>query len=187
MQTTLTTKGLFVFGLNIDQQATREFAINLFDWSYKNQNVPVRININSTGGNLHDALFLFEIFGQLRALGHHLTIAVNGRCASCASWLLQAADKRIIGANSWLMFHEVSSAASGTTTAIKRELNRDEELNAQTISLFCSRSRLTPEHVRKEIENGKDWWIGAEEALTMGLVDEIERAPAFANQQQKEQ
>jgi ATP-dependent protease ClpP protease subunit len=177
---THTTKGLFIFGLNFDQQATREFAINLFDWSGKNHGVPMRININSLGGNPLDALFLFEIFGQLRKLGHHLTIAVNGRCASCACWLIQAADKRVIGANSWLMFHQISSAANGNMNAMKRELARDEQLNEQTIKLFCSRSKFTPAHVHAEIDDGKDWWISAEEALHYRLVDAVEYAPAFA-------
>lgn len=174
-----TTKGLFIFGLNFDQLATREFAINLFDWSGKNHGVPLRININSLGGNPLDALFLFETFGQLRALGHHLTLAVNGRCSSCASWVIQAADKRIIGANSWLMFHQISSAANGNMNAIKAELARDEQLNEQTIGLFCSRSKLTPAEVHTKIDDGKDWWISAEEALTHGLVDTVEYAPAF--------
>lgn len=175
-----TTKGLFIFGLNIDQQATREFAINLFNWSTNNHGEPIRVNINSTGGNPLDAIFLFETFGQLRALGHHLTIAVNGRCASCASWLIQAADKRVIGANSWLMFHQISSAANGNMNAMKRELNRDEQLNEQTIKLLCSRSKLTPAQVHAEIDDGKDWWISAEEALTHRLVDAVEYSPAFA-------
>jgi len=174
-----TTKGLFIFGLNFDQAATREFAINLFNWSGNNHSEPLRVNINSLGGNPLDALFLFEIFGQLRALGHHLTIAVNGRCASCASWLVQAADKRVIGANSWLMFHQISSAANGNMNAMKAELARDEQLNEQTIKLLCSRSKLTSEQVHAEIDDGKDWWISAEEALRHGLVDAVEYAPAF--------
>lgn len=175
-----TTKGLFIFGLNFDQQATREFAINLLDWSSNNHGAPLRVNINSLGGNPLDAIFLFETFGQLRALGHHLTIAVNGRCASCASWLVQAADKRVIGANSWLMFHQISSAANGNMNAMKRELNRDEQLNEQTVKLLCSRSKLTAAQVHEQIDDGKDWWISADEALSQGLVDVIEQAPAFA-------
>lgn len=180
MDTTIpTTNGLFVFGLNFDQQATREFAITLFNWSSNNQGMPLRIHMNSMGGNPLDALFLFETFGQLRSLGHHLTIAVNGRCASCASWLIQAADRRVIGANSWLMFHQISSAANGNVNAMKRELERDEQLNEQTIKLFCSRSMFNPKHVHVEIDDGKDWWISAEDALKYRLVDAIEHAPAF--------
>lgn len=181
MQNTITTtRGLFIFGLNFDQQSTREFAINLFNWSGNNRSEPLRVNINSLGGNPLDAIFLYEIFGQLRTLGHHLTIAVTGRSASCASWLLQAADKRVIGANSWLMFHQISSAANGNMNAIKAELARDEQLNEQTIKLFCSRSKLTPAEVHTKIDDGKDWWISAEEALQFGLVDTVENAPAFA-------
>jgi len=78
------------------------------------------------------------------------------------------------------MFHQISSAADGNMNAIKRELVRDEQLNEQTIKLFCSRSKLTPEEVHTHIDDGKDWWIGADEALANRLVDAIEYPAPFA-------
>lgn len=179
------TQGLFIFGLNIDQQATREFAINLFNWSGNNAKQPLRININSLGGNPLDAMFLYEVFGQLRSLGHHLTIAVNGRAASCASWLVQAADTRAIGATSWLMVHQISSKADGNITEMKREIARCEQLQEQTMKLLSARSKLTLDVIAKQLESGADWWISADEALALGLVDVIEYAPAFAQPSQQ--
>lgn len=172
---------IFVFGLSVDQQAAREFAINLFDWSRNNAGRGLRINLNSGGGNIQNAMFLYESFGQLRALGHHLTIAVSGRAASCAAWLVQAADVRIIGSVSEFLIHEVSSAVDGTLSDIRRELERCTQLQNKTFDLLCSRSNLTHEQIHTRVDGGIDWWISAKEALELGLVDRIESAPAFKN------
>lgn len=170
---------IFVFGVYTDQQTTRDFAINLVNWSKNNPGVPLRVNINSGGGNILDSLFLFEEFGRLRLAGHRITIAVYGRCASCAGWLIQAADRRIIGKNSWIQIHEVSSAVDGTLSKIRQELARCEELQNQTIGILTSRSKLTAKEIHDNIDGGRDWWIGAQEALEKGLVDEIEEVPGF--------
>lgn len=175
------SEAVFIFAIGIDQQTSREFAINLINWSDKNPNRALRININSQGGNILDSLFLREEFARLRKRGHYLTMAAYGRSASCAAWLLQAADKRIIGADSWLLIHEVTSTMNGSfsRSAIKAELDRVDELQAQTNELLCRRSKLTPEKILANIAGGKDWWLNARTSLNEGLVDEIEEAPPF--------
>jgi ATP-dependent protease ClpP protease subunit len=174
-----TNTAVFIFSLTIDAQAARDFAILLNEWSRKSENAgrPVRIDLNSTGGNINDCLFLQGELQRLRREGHHLTIAVYGRAASCSSWLLQCADVRIIDADSYLMFHEVSSAANGTITAMKQEIRRMEQLQHQTIGLLIRKStKIDREFVERHIAGGGDWWITAQEAKEWELVDEIEFA-----------
>ena len=177
-------KGVFVFAIGIDQVSARDFAINLVNWSRNNPKKPIRINVNSQGGIILDSLFLFDTLGYLRTLGHHITIAVYGRSASCASWFLQAADLRIIGANSWLLIHEVASEVKGTRTAIRAELERVDQLQAQTNAILCSRTKnvvngLTCEKIERNIAGGRDWWLNALQSKAEGLVDEIEEVPAY--------
>jgi ATP-dependent Clp protease protease subunit len=175
-------KGVFFFSIGIDQVSTREFAIMLVNWCRDNPGHKIRININSQGGVILDALFLLDTLNFLRSIGHHVTIAVYGRSASCAGWLLQAADVRIIGAHSWFLIHEVSSEVKGSKSALKAELARVEQLQNQTSTILCSRTggRLTIEKIDKEIDGGRDWWLTAQEALDYGLVDEIEAVKPFA-------
>lgn len=172
-------EAVFVFASALDQQAVREFVINLISWSGNNAGAPLRVDLNCQGGNILDALMLFEEFGRLRKAGHHLTIAVFGRGASSAGWILQAADVRIIGANSWILVHEVSSKAEGPLSVMKREIKRCEELQTQTFGILCGRSKMTRERIDKETAEGKDWWIPALEARELGLVDQIEEPAAF--------
>jgi|AGTN01.3.fsa_nt_gi Protease subunit of ATP-dependent Clp proteases len=170
----------FIFGIGLDQQTTRTFVINLQDWSKNNERQPLRVNVNSGGGNILDSLFLYEEFNRIRSAGHHLTMAVYGRAGSCAGWLLQAADRRIIGANSWILLHEVSSAVDGTLSEIRAELERCEELQHQTNAIITRRSKLTEAELMKLIDGGRNKWVNATKALEWGLVDEIEAETPFA-------
>jgi len=186
MQTQPTAVGeeaVFIFSLFIDGQTAREFAIMLNEWSCANKGRRLRVILNSGGGNISDGLFLYEEFLRLRRNGHHLTLAAYGRAASSAGWLLQAAANRVIGAQSWILIHEVSSKVEGTLTAIRNELNRVEQLQNQSFELLMSRTKkLTRETIVGKISGGGEWWISAKEALELGLVDLIEEAPASNGQ-----
>lgn len=170
----------FIFGIGLDSQTTRDFVMNLQSWSKNNEKAPLRINVNSGGGNILDSLFFYEQLNRIRSAGHHLTMAVCGRAGSCASWLIQAADRRIIGANSWILLHEVSSAVDGTLSQIREELHRCEELQRQTNGIIARRSKLTVDDISKLIDGGRDKWVNAKQALEWGLVDEIEAEHPFA-------
>jgi ATP-dependent Clp protease, protease subunit len=170
----------FIFGIGLDQQTTRTFVINLQDWSKSNEGSPLRVNVNSGGGNILDSLFLYEQLNRIRSAKHHLTMAVYGRAGSCAAWLIQAADWRIIGRNSWILLHEVSSAVDGTLSQIRRELERCEALQKQTNGIITRRSKLSEAELLKHIDGGYDKWVNAEQALEWGLVDEIEEETPFA-------
>ena len=178
--TSTNNEALFVFANSVDQQSVKDFVINLINWSGNNAGRPLRVDINSQGGNILDGLMLFEEFARLRRQGHKLTIAVYGRAASVAGWLLQAADVRIIGANSWLLIHEVHSRMEGSLTALKQEVARCEQLQDQTYGLLVERSKLTRAQLDKETANGRDWWLSAPKVLELGLADVVEYA-SFSN------
>ena len=179
----------FSFGLNIDSTSAGNFIIELYNWSSKAENKfkPLRINLHSGGGNIADAEHLYETFVHLRSLGHFLTIVIHGRAASCAGWVVQAADLRVIGKQSEMLIHQVSSKCDGNITAFERELKRMKHLQRKTVRILCERSAvtpnvktvLTPEIVARKLRHGEDWWLDAETAHAYGLVDRIEDQPAY--------
>ncbi len=169
---------VFIFSLGVTEQSAREFAINLNEWSTRNPRRPVRVHMNSTGGNVNDGLFLLEALDYLRGRGHHLTVAAHGRVASSSGWIMQRADRRVIGIHSWFHIHELTSSVSGTISAFRNELARMEQLEKQTFALLTSRTKkLTIEMIKEHVSGGRDWWLSAQEALEMGLVDALEETP----------
>jgi len=177
-------EAVFIYGLDNDRQTTREFAITLNEWACKSDNEkrPIRFNMNSGGGLILDSLFLGETFSHLRRRGHFLTGAAYGRASSCAAWLLQLFDVRIIGAESWLLVHQVSSEMKGPIDVMKAEIARCEDLQEQTDNLLIRRTngKLTRAIIGEHISGGRDWWINAHDAKNKwGLVDVVEETPEF--------
>ncbi|MDZ4837834.1 MAG: ATP-dependent Clp protease proteolytic subunit [Candidatus Melainabacteria bacterium] len=172
----------YVFHKGIDQDSVRDFVL----WAKPTPaEKGIRLELNSQGGGILDCISLFEEVGGLRKRGHKVTVAVLGRAASCAGWVLQGADKRIIGEHSWVLIHEVHSEVKfGPRSAIAAELARVDALQNQTYGILCSRTKdikggLTLEMINEHCSTGQDWWIDAPTALELGLVDAIEYAPVF--------
>jgi len=173
------TQGNFIFSEQITQASVLELTTTLEDWSSENPDLPIRITLNSPGGDVLASFALVDELNHLRNKGHKLTIAVYGMAASAAAWVLQAADYRIIGANSTILIHEISSGSQGKLSDLKASMARSQSLQDQFLKLLAKRSRLTIKLMHLRIDGGKDWWLSADEAKRFGLVDEIEpvRAP----------
>lgn len=144
------------------------------------------IDINSPGGSAIAGMHLFDqiVAYSKRGKGsHHITITVRGMAASMAGILLQAADKRRIGPEAFLMIHEISAGTGGKIGEIKDDVKWYERMCERVASIFVKRAT----EAAKENDNIKgisaaafkkswertDWWIDSEEALKLGFVDEI--------------
>ena len=89
-----------------------------------------------------------------------------------AGILLQAGDKRWIGHQSWILIHRASFGAIGKSFEIEDEVELIKRIEERIINIFTTRSNLTSLKIKRNWDR-KDWWINADEALEMGLVDEI--------------
>ena len=92
--------------------------------------------------------------------------------ASMAGILLQAGDVRWIGHQAWLMIHRAAFGAIGKTYEIEDEVKLVKRIEGRILDIFTSRSKLTRHKIVRNWDR-KDWWIDADEALEMGLVDEV--------------
>jgi len=165
----------FMFYDEITQASVAAMTAKLESWSEDNPDQPLRLMLNSPGGDVFASFALMDELNHLRHDGHKLTIVVYGMAASAAGWIVQAGDKRVIGANSSILIHEVSSGTEGKLSKMKEDIARSEQLQEQFIQLLTSRSKLTARIIHSHIDGGHDWWISAQEAKKLGLVDQIER------------
>lgn len=135
---------------------------------------PITITFNSPGGSMMDGMALFDYIRFMRDRGHHVTIIALGYAASMAGILLQAADTRVMAKGSWLLIHEVAFGAAGKIGEVEDMYEFGKKLKDQAAAIFVERSggRLTREELDKNWTR-KDWWLSAEEALALGLIDEI--------------
>lgn len=147
-------------------------------WHRRDPNSPWNITINSPGG---DGDYGFHLFDQLGAYSkrrngtHHITMTVRGMAASMGGILLQAADERVMGANAFILIHQVSSWAQGSLGDLKDQIKRLDMLTDNVIDLFMERAN-TKNITRKQFIsswNRTDWWITATKAVEYGFADRL--------------
>lgn len=128
----------------------------------------------SPGGGVIPGFALFDHLRWLSSQGHRIITGCTGMAASMGGILVQAGDHRWMSAESWYMIHRAAFGASGKTFEIEDEVEWVKRVEKRIVNIFSTRSdgRLTASKIKRNWDR-KDWWIESDEALTLGLVDEV--------------
>lgn len=133
----------------------------------------ITIVLNSPGGSVTQGFAIYDAICQSRCNIH---ILVRGEAFSMASIIVQAADKRIMGPKSSMMIHVGSEYAEGSPKQVQRtvaEFKRQTQIMEQ---IYMKRIlKKNPNFTLKELQEmmSVDFYISAEEAIKLGLADEI--------------
>lgn len=134
----------------------------------------VVINIRSTGGDLNDALMIYD---AASALGVEVVTRCYGYVASAATVIAQAASKgsREISANALYLIHCCESSVEGNSHSLSLTKQLLDKSDERLVEIYASTSGRGAEEFRKLMnENGgKGRWLSPQEALQAGLVDRI--------------
>lgn len=141
----------------------------------------VVVNIRSTGGDVNDALLIYEALKEVK----NVETTCYGYTASAATIIAQAAamGKRKMSANGLYLIHQASTYADGNANEMgaKAELLKKTDERIARIYEMAS-GRPAEEFTALMAENnGNGRWLSAEEALAAGLIDEIVNASHITN------
>jgi ATP-dependent Clp endopeptidase proteolytic subunit ClpP len=161
----------YTFYARVEEDSVRTCMATLASWSSKAPAAPLTIVFNSPGGAVHDGLALFDFLHHLRAGGHHLTTIALGRAASMGAVLLQAGDRRVVGANAFLMLHEVSNGVGGKVSELEESVELSKRLQKRLLAILAERSTLGVAQIQRRWAR-RDWWLDAEETVSLGFADE---------------
>ena len=144
----------------------------LTQWSRCDPGCDIEIVISSGGGGIIPGFELFDFIQDLRNKGHTITTGSLGMAASMAGILLQAGSVRWLGHQSWMMIHRAAFGAFGKTYEVEDEVEFVKRIEARILDIFTARSDLTTRKIKRNWDR-KDWWISSDQALKLGLIDEV--------------
>jgi len=163
---------VYVFDESVSEGSVKKCINQLTLWARQKPDCEIELQINSPGGSVIDGFALIDFIRDLREKGHEVTTVAFGMAASMAGVLLQAGDKRVMGANCLLLIHEASYGISGDHGDVEDRVEMVKIMHDKILSLFAERSSLNKAQIGRKWRR-KDWWLPAEIALKHGFIDEV--------------
>jgi ATP-dependent Clp protease protease subunit len=164
---------------NIDDNTAEMFSRSLLLMAVQRSgrtDRPITVYVNSTGGSVGAGFSMMEmVYHMKREYNIRVHMHVTGAAYSMAAVLVQAGDHRSMGPLSTMMLHSSSWVLSGEDERIFRDYQKlSEHYQNVTSQIFAKRTeRKDAAWWRRFIYSGRDRFLGAEECLELGLVDEI--------------
>ncbi len=129
---------------------------------------PVRLRINSPGGDVFDGL---AIYNALRAYPGEVTVSIEGIAASIASVIAMAGKTIRAAGNSFLMLHDPHAFCLGTAADMTAMANLLTKIKGSLVATY-RRSGKGDRTI--EAWMGAETWFTAVEAQAAGLVDAVD-------------
>lgn len=135
----------------------------------------VQVNINSFGG---DVFAGFTIYNFLKSLPK-VEIHVLGVAASIAGVVALASQELYIAKGGFLMLHEPTAVVSGNSKVLRARSDLLSAISEAIDDIYATKTRKTKEEIRAWME--AETWIGAEEAVDLGLAKKLLDKTAATN------
>ncbi len=134
----------------------------------------VIVNIRSTGGDVNDALLIYD---ALLTLNASITTRCWGYVASAATVIAQAASEgqREISPNSLYLIHSASCAVEGNAIELAQRLELLRKTDERLAELYARRSGREAEIYSSLMaeESGAGRWLTAAEVIDLALADSL--------------
>ncbi len=134
----------------------------------------VVVNIRSTGGDVNDAMLIYE---ALSSLNIPITTRCYGYVASAATVIAQAASEgnRLISANALYLVHNSTCAAEGNAAELSAKMDLLLKTDERLSELYARRSGRTAQEYQALMseDSGNGRWLTAQETIDAGLTDAI--------------
>lgn len=124
--------------------------------------------INSPGGLIYEGLGIYNALSRFPAtvITHNV-----GAAWSCASWILQAGDERLMSENASWMTHNAMGGAFGDYKYLQKESEILLKMNRNIADTYAKRTGRRAETFLAMME--EETWLDAKEAADGRLVDRV--------------
>jgi ATP-dependent Clp endopeptidase proteolytic subunit ClpP len=128
----------------------------------------IDLHINSPGGEVFDGITIYNLLKQHPA---SITTYIDGLAASIASVIALAGDKVYMAENALYMIHNPYGMAVGDASEMRKMADTLDKVGSSLITAYASKTGRDSAEIADWME--QETWMGAQEALESGFVDEI--------------
>lgn len=167
---------IIILGTGINDQIANLIVAQLLYLDSQDQEKPIRLYINSPGGQVYSGMAIYDTIQQISA--PVATVAV-GFAASFGTVLLTAGapGMRYALPNATIHMHQPLGGAQGQASDIAIQAQEILRLRTTLNGILAEHTGQTVEQIAKDTD--RDIYFTAEEAKEYGLVDEIYANPSI--------
>jgi ATP-dependent Clp protease protease subunit len=133
---------------------------------------PMKLHINSDGGNLTDAFALIDV---MRTSPVPIATVGMGNLMSSAFIIFAAGAKgrRAIAKNTSIMIHQFNHEYMGKYHDMKAYAEEIDRINYRMVAELARTGKLTEQEVGSKLLKPSDVWLSAEQLVELGFADII--------------
>ena len=135
-------------------------------------NKPIELHMSSFGGDAYALLRLHDI---IQSCSCQIKFFGSGPIMSAATWIMACCDERYLYPNTRILIHDspagVTSEMSAKLTDLYIECNEEKTVQDILNKVYADNSRMPVEFWNEIVK--RDLYLSAEEAIMLGLADEI--------------
>lgn len=131
----------------------------------------VVVHIHSIGGDLFEALAMYDFLKSLRAKGIKVTTIVEGICASAATVVFLAGEDRLLMENCRFLIHNPMSWADGTAAEIQRVASFLVDEQEKLVAFYVQHTGGDAEQLQALMDEDK--FVDADTAIELKFATEV--------------
>ena len=131
---------------------------------------PIKIYIDSYGGAVYQCFGLLGVMEKSQTPVHTI---VTGAAMSCGFMILIYGHKRFGYPMSTPLYHQVSTGFFGKVQDMEEKLEETKRLQKKIEDITIDKTQISKKKLTEILKKKVDWYMSAEEALGLGVIDEI--------------
>ena len=128
----------------------------------------IQVRVNSPGGEVWEGMAILNMFRAHRA---KITTVVDGLAASAASFIVAAADERVMSPGTQMMIHDASAFAAGDADEMDKARRMLDSVSDSIASVYADAAGGTADEWRATMR--EETWYTAAETVGAGLADRV--------------
>jgi ATP-dependent Clp protease protease subunit len=149
-----------------DEYLKKLYSINDVKYTPK----AINLYIDSYGGAVYQCFGLLGVMAKSKTPIHTI---VTGAAMSCGFMILISGHRRFGYELSTPLYHQVSTGFKGNVQDMEESLEETKRLQEKIEKITLERTKITRKKLKEILKNKVDWHMTAEEALDLGVIDEI--------------